>query len=89
MVGGGYYPGYPYYGSFGGYYAYSAIYYDPGYYSVDKKYVIEANIYDAQSEKLIMSIESKANNPSGIQKSSQQYTALLADEIARLRPAKK
>jgi hypothetical protein len=91
VVGGGYYPGggyptYPYYGSFGGYYAYSAVYYDPGYYSVDKKYSVEANIYDAKSEKLIISIESKANNPSGIQKSSQQYTQLLADEIARLRP---
>ncbi len=86
VVGGGYYPTYPYYGSFGGYYAYSAVYYDPGYYSTDKKYSVEANIYDAKSEKLIISIESKANNPSGIQKSSQQYTQLLAEEIARLRP---
>ncbi|WCT11588.1 hypothetical protein [Mucilaginibacter jinjuensis] len=99
VVGGGYYggggyyngsyPTYPYYGSFGGYYAYSAIYYDPGYYSVDKKYALEANIYDAKTEKLIISIESKAANPSGIKKASQQYTQLLADEISRLRPVKK
>ncbi|NCD71650.1 hypothetical protein [Mucilaginibacter agri] len=89
VVGAPYYPTYPYYGSFGGYYAYSAIYYDPGYYSTDKKYSLEANVYDAKSEKLIISIESKAANPSGIQKSSKQYTTLLADEISRLRPQRK
>jgi hypothetical protein len=89
VVAAPYYPTYPYYGSFGGYYAYSAIYYDPGYYSVDKKYSVEANVYDAKTEKLIISIESKAVNPSGVQKSSQEYTNLLADEIARLRPIKK
>jgi hypothetical protein len=89
-VVGGYYSSYGYYGSFGGYYNnYSAIYYDPGYYSEDKKYTLEANIYDANSEKLVISIESKAVNPADIQKASQEYTALLAGEIARLRPMKK
>ena len=90
VVVGGYYPTYGYYGSFGGYYNnYAAVYYDPGYYSVDKKYTIEANIYDAKSEKLMISIESKAVNPSDVQKASQEYTALLAGEIARLRPMKR
>jgi hypothetical protein len=84
-----YYPSYGYYGSFGGYYAYSAVYYDPGYYSEDKKYTIEANIYDAKTEKLIIAIESKAVNPPELQKASKEYTALLAGEIQRLRPMKK
>ena len=90
VVVGGYYPSYGYYGSFGGYYNnYAAVYYDPGYYSVDKKYTIESNIYDGKSEKLVISIESKAVNPSDLQKASQEYTALLAGEIARLRQVKK
>ena len=83
------YPTYGYYGSFSGYYNYSAVYYDPGYYSTDKKYTIESNLYDVKSEKLVMSIESKAVNPSDIEKASDQYTASLADEVARLRPMKK
>jgi hypothetical protein len=84
-----YYPTYGYYGSFGGYYNYSAVYYNPGYYQTDKKYTIETNMYDAKTEKLVISIESKAVNPSDIQKASQQYTASLAEEVARLRPVKK
>ena len=90
VVVGGYYPSYGYYGSFGGYYNnYAAVYYDPGYYSVDKKYTIESNIYDGKSEKLVISIESKAVNPGDLQKASQEYTALLAGEITRLRQVKK
>ncbi len=90
VVGGfSYYPTYGYYGSFGGYYDYAAVYYDPGYYSTDKKYTIEANMYDAKSEKLVMSIESKAVNPSDVEKAAQQYTTVLAEEIARIRPVKK
>jgi hypothetical protein len=89
-VSGPIYPTYGYYGSFGGYYnTYSTVYYDPGYYSTEKKYTLEANMYDAKTEKLLMSIETKAVNPAEIEKASQEYTALLAEAIAKLRPMKK
>jgi hypothetical protein len=81
---------YPYYGSFGSYYGYaSVIYYDPGYYQTDKTYFMESNLYDTKTDLLIMSIQSKAVNPTTIEESSKQYTATLVDEVEKLRPAKK
>ena len=78
------------YGGFGGYYGYStSIMYSPGYYTTDKIYFVEANLYDAKTEELLMTIQSKADNPSGIQKSSKEYTQTLIDEIESLKAAKK
>jgi hypothetical protein len=84
------YAGYgPYYGSYGmygtgfyGYYNYwSPTLYDPGYYTTDKTYFIEANVYDTETQQLIWSVQSKAYNPSGIEKSSQEYTDILMDQF--------
>lgn len=85
------YSGYgPYgtYGSFGtgfyGYYNYwSPTLYTPGYYTTDKTYFIEANAYDAETQQLIWSVQSKAYNPSGIEKSSKEYTALLVEQFEK------
>jgi hypothetical protein len=81
------YSNYGYYGTYGGYYghAYSAGYYTPGYYATDKTYFLESNLYDAKTEKLILSIQSKAVNPEAIEKSSQTYTKSLMFEIDKLR----
>jgi hypothetical protein len=44
----------PYYGYYGGYYSYSySTIYTPGYYTEDKTYYVEANLYDASTEKLL------------------------------------
>jgi len=80
---------YPYYDTFGSYYGYSTIYYDPGYYQTDKTYFIESNLYDTKTNLLIMSIQSKAVNPPSIDQSSKEYTASLVDEVEKLRPVKK
>jgi len=81
------YSNYGYYGTYGGYYghAYGAGYYSPGYYSTDKTYFLESNLYDAKTEKLILSIQSKAVNPEAIEKSSQTYTKSLMFEIDKLK----
>jgi len=79
------YGGYGPYGSYGpygtgfyGYYNYwGATLYDAGYYTTDKTYFIEANAYDAETQLLIWSVQSKAYNPSGIEKSSKEYTEML------------
>ena len=79
------YIGYGPYGSYGmygtgfyGYYHYwEPTLYSPGYYTTDKTYFIEANAYDVETQKLIWSVQSKAENPEGIEKSSQEYTELL------------
>ena len=83
------YAGYGPYGSYGGYgvgfygyYSYwSTTLYDAGYYTTDRTYFIEANAYDTESQQLLWSVQSKAFNPSGIEKSSQLYTDLLMEQF--------
>jgi hypothetical protein len=82
---GGYGP-YGTYGTYGvgfyGYYNYwSTSLYDPGYYTTDKTYFLEANAYDTETQKLVWSVQSKAFNPSGIEKSSNLYTDLLMEQF--------
>jgi len=75
-----------YYGSFSSYYAYSSSsFYSPGYYTTDNTYFIECNLYDANSESILLSIQSKADNPPGIKKSSKIYTENLLNEIETLK----
>ena len=94
-VGYGYHPygGYGPYGSYGaygtgfyGYYNYwQPTIYSPGYWQTDKTYFIEANAYDAETQQIIWSVQSKAENPSGIEKSSKEYTELLFDQFDKER----
>jgi hypothetical protein len=84
------YPRYGYYGMFGGYYNYaSTSFYSPGYYSTDKTFFLESNLYDAKTEELLASIQSKAENPPAIQKSSKLYTESLIKELESLGLLKK
>lgn len=73
------YAGYGYY--YSGYYAYSPQFYTPGYYTTDDTYFVESNLFDAKSEKMLMSMQSKLENPSDIQKASKQYTQMLVAEL--------
>ena len=75
------YPYYGYYGTFGTYYDYSSVVYSPGYYSTDNTYYLESNLYNARTEALVMSMQSKAVNPSSIEKSSKEYTDALLQEL--------
>ncbi len=89
-AGYGGYGAYGMYGGFGGYYGYAvSTMSTPGYYVTDKKYFIEAKLFDLKTEDLLLSIQSKAVNPSGIEKSSQQYTDILMEEIKNLELQKK
>jgi len=87
------YGGYGYYGAYGagfyGYYAYwSNTVYDPGYYTTDKTYFIEANAYDVETQAMIWSVQSKAENPESIEKSSKEYTTLLMTQFEKDRKKK-
>jgi hypothetical protein len=78
-----YYPmGAGYYGGFGSYYAYGySNYYSPGYYTDDKIYYLEANLYDAASEKLVWSAQSKTYNPTSLDDFLEGYTKALAEQM--------
>ena len=63
-----YVPGsYPmYYNSWRGYYGYSwSGYYDPGYYTTDKLYHVEVNVYSLTRDKLIWTGFTSTINPTG------------------------
>lgn len=82
--------GYGYYGGFYGYY--STIYpmvYEPGYYTTDKAYYIESNLYDAKTEKLLWSAQSKTTNPSDLEQFTKDYTKTLIDQLIKDGVAKK
>ena len=73
------YSGYGYY--YSGFYAYSPTFYTPGYYTTNKTYFIESNLYDAITEKMMVSMQSKVVNPPDITKASKQYTEMLVTEL--------
>lgn len=74
-------PYYGYYGSFGSYYSYSSVVYSPGYYTTENTYYLDSNLYDATTEDLLVSMQSKVVNPKSIEKSSKEYTAALIQEL--------
>jgi hypothetical protein len=73
------YGGYGYY--YSGYYAYTPSFYAPGYYTTSKTYFIESNLFNANTEKMLMSMQSKVVNPPDIVKASKQYTQMLVTEL--------
>ena len=75
------YPTYGYYGGFGNYYGYYApSIYSSGYYTTDKTYYLESNLFDANSEKILWSVQSATYNPDGIKQFSSSYCKLLVNQ---------
>ena len=73
------------YGGFGGYYGYTVnTMSTTGYYKTDNKYFLEAKMFDLQTEEVLLSIQTKADNPASIEKSSKEYAQAVMDEIKRL-----
>jgi hypothetical protein len=53
----------------------------PGY-AVEKKTIyLESNLYDTQTEELLLSVQTKAIDPESIAKASKQFTAELVREL--------
>ncbi len=78
----GFYGPYSGYGlQFRGFYSYWYPYaYDPGYYVTDKTYFMEGNLFDAETETLIWSVQTKTINPGSIEKFSK---ALIESMLER------
>jgi hypothetical protein len=73
---------YGYYGSYYGYYNhyYPAVY-SPGYYSVDKTYYLETNLYDLKDDILLWSVQSEARNPKDINTWFKSYSNMLISHL--------
>jgi hypothetical protein len=73
---------YGYYGSYYGYYNYYyPQVYSPGYYSVDKTFYLEANLYDLKSDILLWSVQSEARNPKNLNSWFKNYSTMLINHL--------
>ncbi|HEY6506345.1 MAG TPA: hypothetical protein VIZ28_20355 [Chitinophagaceae bacterium] len=75
---------YGHYGTYGHYNNYwynSAMYTTPGYYSTDKTYFLESNLFDAETEKILWSAQSKAVNPKNLETFTEKYTYEIVKKI--------
>jgi hypothetical protein len=71
-----------YYGRFWGYYNYwNPIVTSPGYYTEDKTYFLETNLYDVDTEELVWSAQSETYNPSSLSQSSQEFAKIIVDKL--------
>jgi hypothetical protein len=53
--------------------------YDPGYYTTEKTYSMEGNLFDVESEKLIWSVQTESYNPENISKFSKGITEVMME----------
>lgn len=76
------FPRYGYYSDFSGYYSFWSPYMrNSGYYVQDKTYYLETNLYDAFSEQLIWSAQSKTYNPGSLQDFSKGFSKLIVAKL--------
>lgn len=72
------------YGSFRGYYSYySPTLYQPGYYTEDKIYFLESNLYDAGSEKLVWSAQSRSYDPGTVISFADEFAEVTVKQMAQ------
>lgn len=72
------------YGSFSGYYGHmSPMLYQPGYYTEDKVYFLEANLYDAQTENLVWSAQSRSYDPGTVTSFADEFAEVTVKQMAR------
>jgi hypothetical protein len=77
-------------GSFFGYYShyYSTIS-TPGYYSANKTYVMQSNLFDKASQEKMFSVQSDIFNPSSLASFSRTYTSTLMKQLGKAKVLKK
>ena len=71
-----------YYNNFYGYYqtAYTEVYTE-GYYTSDKVYFLECNLYNTANEELIWSAQSQTTNPSKIEAFAKDYAKVIVEQM--------
>ncbi len=77
--------GYPgYYGRFGGYYGYSyGAYSSPGYYTQDKVYTIETNVYSLTNDKLVWTGVTQTTNPDKLDKMVTEIADVVTEKMKK------
>jgi hypothetical protein len=76
------FPGYGY--RFRGYYGYWwPMMYDPGYYTTDRTYAMEGNLFDARTDELIWSVQTESYNPESIERFSKGLTEVMMGQAMK------
>lgn len=76
------FPGYGY--RFRGYYGYWwPMMYDPGYYTTERTYSMEGNLFDARTDELIWSVQTESYNPESIERFSKGLTEVMMDQAMK------
>lgn len=72
------------YGRFRGYYTYwYPTIYDPGYYTEEKTYFLETNLYDVETEQLQWSAQTQSHSPASLRKASVNLAELTVNRMAQ------
>jgi hypothetical protein len=75
---------YGYYGSYWGYYGYYAPQvYEPGYYTTSTVYLVEAVLYDIETEKMVWAARSETTDPSSLDKFAHDFTSSIAYQLQK------
>ncbi len=71
-----------YYSRYSGYYGYyGGITSNPGYYTTDKSYYIEVNLYDAKTEGLVWSSQSETTNPTNLEAFAHTFAGIVVEQL--------
>lgn len=82
--------GYAWSGTFFGYYShYYTTVSSPGYYSNDKTYFMQSNLFDKASQELMCSVQSEIFNPSSLPSFSRTYISTLMKQLEKAKLLKK
>jgi len=77
-------------GSFFGYYShYYTTLSSPGYYSNNKTYFMQSNLFDKASQELMFSVQSDIFNPSSLASGSRTYISTLMKQLDKAKLLKK
>jgi hypothetical protein len=78
------YSNFGYYRRFWGYYNYwYPQVYEPGYYTTERTYYMETNLYDAATEDLVWSAQSETYNPVDLPTFAQEFANLILDKMKK------
>ena len=61
----------------------------PGYYSNDKTYFMQSNLFDKASQELMFSVQSDIFNPSSLASGSRTYISTLMKQLEKAKLLKK
>lgn len=77
-------PDFGYYNTFYGYYTYRyTVVYQPGYYRQDKTYIIESNLFDANTQGLVWTVQSTAFNPNSLKSWVKGYVRIMTKQMKK------